>query len=380
MALSAAAVGLDLENRTLRKLHYAMANDAEDIGTAASGDIMIMLDASDNYEPKYADAANVLEMIGSISQGLTVGEDGTGYDVLFYSATAGKSWLWDESADKMIVTGTSSFLGAIDVGIDGTGHDVNLYGATAGQKFFWDESADTAFLTCTVDIDGTVTVGVDDTGYDVKFFGATTLKYFLWDESADTAIIAGGLTVSDTVTLGATALTATGVEINKLDDSVTVLTAGAGVSAAETNKSGYFKNGGITHTWILVDLTGLVGSASDTDIIGNTGGAASAHFGQITAALNGTIAGGKITCLEVPAGGADDIDFYSATVSTGAQDGLITDLTETVLVTSGGAWASGTVKGMTGVPPANDYLYICNGEAVAGTYTAGKFLIEFYGV
>jgi hypothetical protein len=64
MALSAAAVGLDLTNRTLRKLHYAMANDAADIGTAATGDIMIMLDASDNYEPKYADAANVNELLG----------------------------------------------------------------------------------------------------------------------------------------------------------------------------------------------------------------------------------------------------------------------------------------------------------------------------
>jgi len=64
MALSAAAVGLDLTNRTLRKLHYALANDAADIGTGATGDIVIMFDASDNYEPKYADAANVMELLG----------------------------------------------------------------------------------------------------------------------------------------------------------------------------------------------------------------------------------------------------------------------------------------------------------------------------
>ena len=185
------------------------------------------------------------------------------------------------------------------------------------------------------------------------------------------------MTTTDTT---AAATTSTAVELNKLDDSVVQLTAGAGVSAAETNKSGYFKNGGIIRTQILVDLTGLVGSATDLDIIGNTGGAASAHFGQITAALNGTIAGGSVTCLEVPAGGADDIDFYSATVSTGAQDGLVTDLTETVLLTRGAAWVAGDVKAMSGFPPANDYLYIVNGEAVGGTYTAGKFLIEFYGV
>src|SRR5688572_10242616 len=64
MALSANAVGLDLTNRILRKLHYAFTNDAADITTGATGDIVIMLDASDNYEPKYADAANVMELLG----------------------------------------------------------------------------------------------------------------------------------------------------------------------------------------------------------------------------------------------------------------------------------------------------------------------------
>lgn len=206
-----------------------------------------------------------------------------------------------------------------------------------------------------------------------------TDSYYHKDDSA-TVLTDAGITSSAAelnILDGALVTTA---EINKLDDSAVVLTPGAGVSAAERNVSGVFKNGGIITTKIVVDLTGLVGSATDLDIIGNTGGAASAHFGQITAALNGTIIGGKVTCLEVPAGGATDIDFYSATVGTGAQDGLVTDLTETVLVTSGGAWTSGATKGMTNVPPANDYLYIVNGAASGGTFTAGKFLIELFGV
>jgi hypothetical protein len=161
--------------------------------------------------------------------------------------------------------------------------------------------------------------------------------------------------------------------------SADTLTPGAGVSAAETNKSGISIAGDLIHTRLVVDLTGLVGSATDLDIIGNTGGAASAHFGQITAAKSGTIVGGKVTCLEVPAGGTADIDFYSANESTGAQDALVTSLVETVLITAGGAWTSGAVKGMTTVPPANDYLYITNGAAAGGTFTAGKFLIELWG-
>jgi len=174
-------------------------------------------------------------------------------------------------------------------------------------------------------------------------------------------------------------INSTATELNKLDDSVTVLTKGSGVSSAETYAVGYFRNGTLIVTRILVDLTGLVGSATDLDIIGNTGGAANCHWGQITTALNGTMVGGSVTCLEVPAGGSTDIDFYSANEATGAQDALVTGLTETVLITAGGAWASGTVKGMTTVPPANDYLYIANGAASGGTFTAGKFLIELYG-
>ena len=86
-------------------------------------------------------------------------------------------------------------------------------------------------------------------------------------------------------------------------------------------------------------------------------------------------------CLEVPAGGADDIDLYSATVGTGAENVDVTTLTETALITSGGAWTAGLVKVLTGYPTANDYLYVCNGEAsVPGTFSAGKFVLTLYGM
>lgn len=179
-------------------------------------------------------------------------------------------------------------------------------------------------------------------------------------------------------------LTATAAELNRLDDSLATntLARGAGVDTAESYAAGIDRAGSLVVTRIVLDLTGMVGSATDLAVIGESA-AASCHWGQITTAKSGTIVGGQITCLEVPLGGADDIDFYSSNVSTGTQDVIITDAalgTETALVTSGAAWASGTVKGMTGLPTADDYLYIVNGEAAAaGTYTAGKFLIELYG-
>lgn len=184
-----------------------------------------------------------------------------------------------------------------------------------------------------------------------------------------------------TLTIGATAVTSTAAELNKLDDSVTILTRGAGVDTAESYAVGYFRNGSLVTTRIVVDISTLIGSATDLDIIGESA-AASCHWGQITTANCGTLIGGSVTCLEVPAGGTADLDFYSSTVSTGTQDVIITDAalgTETALVTSGGAWTSGATKGMTALPTANDYLYIVNGAASGGTFSAGKFLITLYG-
>ena len=131
-------------------------------------------------------------------------------------------------------------------------------------------------------------------------------------------------------------------------------------------------------TRIFVDLTGLGTSTTDLDIIGT--GTGDAHLGRITTAQNGVIFAGTVTCLEAPATGADDIDFYSATVATGSFDDGIAALSETALLTAGSAWTTNEVQTLTGWPPADDYLYLCNGEAgTVGVYTAGKFLIELKG-
>jgi cytoskeletal protein CcmA (bactofilin family) len=179
-------------------------------------------------------AATVSNGGGQFNGAINVGVDDTGYDVKFFGATTGKSLLWDESADSLIVTGTTTLVGttnldAVDidgatqidatvtVGVDDTGYDVKFFGATAGAYMLWDESADdlilggaaglsvnstalvTGVLTTTAatvsngggQFNGAINVGVDDTGYDVKFFGATAGKYMLWDESADTLEVSG---------------------------------------------------------------------------------------------------------------------------------------------------------------------------------------------
>lgn len=159
--------------------------------------------------------------------------------------------------------------------------------------------------------------------------------------------------------------------------------AGAGITGGTGTvyRNGVFRNGntGIITTQILVDLTGLASSTTDLDIIGV--GSSPAHLGRIVTAESGTIIGGTITCLEAPAGGVTTIDWYAAVEGTGVFDGAIASLTETVINTATGASTLGLVVPMVadGVP-ANSYIYAVGGAAgTAATYTAGRFLLQFYG-
>jgi hypothetical protein len=66
MPLSASSPQGTTISRLLNRLKYAFTDVADDITTAATGDIVMMLDASDNYTPKYADADNLREMTKAI--------------------------------------------------------------------------------------------------------------------------------------------------------------------------------------------------------------------------------------------------------------------------------------------------------------------------
>lgn len=177
-------------------------------------------------------------------------------------------------------------------------------------------------------------------------------------------------------------LLATAAELNRLDDDTAVLAtlAGTGITGGVGTviKTSVLKIGALYNTQIYIDLTGLQAIATDLDIIGDA--ANPAHLGQVTVARNGTFEAIRMTCLELPAGASTDIDLYSASVATGKKDDGIAGISGTALVTAAGAWANGTTKGATSMPTANDYLYLTNGAAAnAGTYTAGKFMIELWG-
>ena len=104
------------------------------------------------------------------------------------------------------LTGNTQQTGTLNVGVDDTGFDVKFHGATAGKSWLWDESGDTMFVTGGTLLYGDLTVGVDDTGYDVQFFGATASAYMKWDQANDDLVLAGaaGLDIAGDVDIDGT--------------------------------------------------------------------------------------------------------------------------------------------------------------------------------
>jgi len=177
--------------------------------------------------------------------------------------------------------------------------------------------------------------------------------------------------------------------LNKKGQSVTS-TAGAGIKDAIVSET-VRREGSKVITEIVVDLgtskATIASIATDLDIIGvNT--AANASLTTLTQSIHGYITYVEMACVELPVGGAIAIDLYLATevTATQRQNALITDYTETALITADDAWSLGEVDHYA-VAHGTDLdlgaegrgLYLVSGAATAGDYTAGKFVITLEG-
>ena len=132
--------------------------------------------------------ADALKVVGAV----TVGVDDTGHDVKFFGATASQYFLWDESADELVLAGDSKLsfhdaAGGENIIASADGHlEIN-----AGTTL--DITAATVDINAAtlVQVDGAMSVGVNDTGYDVTFFGDAAGALAMWDTSADSFLIRG---------------------------------------------------------------------------------------------------------------------------------------------------------------------------------------------
>jgi hypothetical protein len=163
------------------------------------------------------------------------------------------------------------------------------------------------------------------------------------------------------------------------------VSAGTGITTGTNTvyKSSVVKVGGIFETNIYIDLTGLSSNAAG-DIIGKDA-TANSHIGQITTAVNGTIVGGYMQCLETPTTGEPDIDLFYADEATGTEDAAVSGLSNQVSVLAAAAdWtiaANVNMRPLSAIVAADKYLYLVGGGGTTdGVYDAGKYLIKLYGV
>ncbi len=135
-------------------------------------------------------------------------------------------------------------------------------------------------------------------------------------------------------------------------------------------------------TTIKIDITGLgVKGGNANDVIGLVSGAPDAYIGKYVTSTYGIVYKITMTCIELPAGTniTTDINLtVSATGTFGYDEGASNDY----LFNTGGMVANQILNNITPSTLTNDdFIYLTEGDTAAstGTYTAGQYIITFYG-
>ena len=180
-------------NATTIDINGAVAMDGAMTGgtnITISGELdAATLDISGNADIAGTTNLDAVDIDGNVQLDgtFTIGTDGSGQDVTFYSGTSGDSFVWDSSEEKLTITGTNGQT-ALDIAdgnlvvadnIDLEG-DIDVNGTA---------NLDAVDIDGSVQIDNTVTVGADDQGYDVIFYGDTASSNMTWDTSGDDLIL-----------------------------------------------------------------------------------------------------------------------------------------------------------------------------------------------
>ena len=222
---------------------------------------------------------------------MTYGASGSGVDVTFHSATAGDHMMWDASEEKLILEGTHSATvldvtdgnvvigdGTLTVGSDGAGEDVTFYSDTSGDHMVWDSSAEKLTITGTdsqtaLDVpDGNVTItddltvsGTTFTYLNVLTDSTTTRTPALTDASAYILTTHGtGITV--TLPQNSAVAFPVGTTIYFERNGAGTLTFAAGTGATVTSKDSTLTCGDRYTTVAAIKI-----STNGWSLIGNIG-------------------------------------------------------------------------------------------------------------
>ena len=241
--------------------------------------------------------ANSIQFDGPVYHNgtITVGVDDTGHDVKFFGATAGKSLLWDESANKLIITGTLNLTDDatfnsklyLEDNLDmpdsakvilGTGDDLQLYHDGSNSYIADAGTGDLRILTNNLVVKS---AGATETLLTAIQDGAVTLYY---DNGAKLATVTGGINVTgdtDTDTLTVSGNATVGGTL--------------GVTGVATLTARSVHSGGIT-----VANNGQIGSVGDAD--------------SMAIASNGVVTFSQIPVL--PANTIDSTHYVDGSIDT----------------------------------------------------------------
>jgi len=217
--------------------------------------------------------AKTFTAASQFSSTVTVGVDDTGYDVQFFGATTGKSLLWDESADKLIITGDMSVSGTIsDLGtvttVDingGTIDGATIGGASAGAGTFTTLAGTTSVVAAS---DITITSGSILSASGAITFGNENL-------TTTGTLASGTITVSSDLALATGSITSASGAIsfgNEILSTTGTLGAGAGTLTSLSVSDGNITNvGDIALDSITSDGTTItIGTGSTMTFTDNT--------------------------------------------------------------------------------------------------------------
>ena len=239
---------------------------------AATGDFSGAVDIDGALDVAGTTNLDVVDIDGAtqIDATVSVGVDDTGYDVKFFGATSGKSLLWDESADSLIVTGTSQVANTAiaSVAISGVSRASNtvtvtnsaVHGLTQGDIVNLNGVSDTSF-----------------NGYfTVASISSTTV--FTFAQTAANATSSGGFTTEIVYSLlsSGTALSSFAgpvvLNANSAIDGLEITQAGAGDALNVTGTTTMTGNSTVSGT---LGVTGVLTGTSldisgDIDVDGTT--------------------------------------------------------------------------------------------------------------
>ncbi len=147
-------VGVDIQLKDDDVLAFGTgAGAGGDVSLTFNSTSLIMASAAASVGWTIGAAGNVINT--TLTGTLTVGVDGTGYDVKAFGATPGCSLLWDESEDQLVITGPADVPA---LKIAGAGSVSAAAYAAAGAP--WNDGDTPAFaadqMYMMVDIEGTV--------------------------------------------------------------------------------------------------------------------------------------------------------------------------------------------------------------------------------